>query len=516
MTASDPYRPFRDIIAEKARLHPEKPYVVAVDQEKSLTYGELGRLANRMAHFFRTQGLAANDRVLLLAENSIEGMVAYLGTLRYGATLCTVNVELNEAHLAEIIRSLAPRLVLAQAGLGLERYQSETSALWRELGAWSPDGAPTGFFAEIGDLPAEDDIAPVHGRDDFAVIFYTSGTVAKPKGVIYSYATLFYNFVAVAEMVGLGADDRLLDFRSHSWISAQEMGLGGPLTSGATIIMAKRFSQSRYFDWIKTHRATIGVCVPTGINMLLNKPHDVHGRDMPHLRFMTSSSAPLLVEQWKAFEAQYGIRVAQGYGASECGWMTGIDGPRRRYGTAGKPLIFQRIRIVDDEGRALPQGAIGEIEAGGGKQQSFGYLLPGGAIEKMPLGAIRTGDLGFFDEDGYLHVTGRVKELIIRGGVNIAPLEIDGVLAEHPDVGEAMTLGVPDPIWGEEVVAFVAPKPGGALDIAAILAHCAARLPEFKRPKQIYSRPALPKTARGKLDRNALVEEWMRLHTSAR
>ena len=184
------------------------------------------------------------------------------------------------------------------------------------------------------------------------------------------------------------------------------------------------------------------------------------------------------------------------------------DRETRRIGTVGRPLKYQAVEIVNEAGAALPPGATGEIETGG-PQHAFGYLVPDGSIELMPA-RIRSGDIGFIDPDGYLHVTGRAKDLIIRGGVNISPMEIDGVLHDHPAVAEACTLGIPDPIWGEEVVAFVALKPGNTCAAADILAHCAAKLPEFKTPKQIRFRDVLPKTSRGKLDRIALAGEWKR------
>ncbi len=511
---SDTYRPFHSILAENARRSPDKTYMHSIDQGKSITYGEMFATSNRIARFLADRGFRANDRLLLLAENSIEHVAVYLGVLGYGATLATVNVEMNQAHLAGIVKAVDPKLVLCQEGLGLEKLSGGAPDFSSGLGDWAADGG-SGFFESIAGLSDAGDAPRVGARDDIAVIFYTSGTVAKPKGVLYTHETLFSNFDAVAEMIGLGEADRILDFRPLSWISAQEMILGGPLTRGATAVLAKKFSSSRYFDWVRTYQVNIGVCVPTALNMLINRPADVTARDMPHLRFMTSSSAPLLIEQWKRFEEMYGIPVAQGYGSSEGGWISGAHRDSRRMGTVGRPLKYQRVRIVDRDGHDLPAGEPGEIEVGGGKQQAYGYLREDGAIERMPEGGVRTGDLGFLDEDGYLHITGRTKDLIIRGGVNIAPMEIDGVLAEHPDIAEAATVGVPDPVYGEEVVSYVACRPGAVLTADAVFAHCVSRLADFKMPKEVLFRDSLPKTGLGKLDRNALIEDWKRSRAAA-
>jgi len=282
------------------------------------------------------------------------------------------------------------------------------------------------------------------------------------------------------------------------------MSLGAPLVAGATCFMAGKFSASRYFDWLGKYDINIGFVVPTIVNMLINRPHDVTGRDLPHLRFLTSSSAPLLDEQWRRFEEMYAIRLAQSFGSSEGGNTAAHRGAARKIGSIGPAQKYQDIRIVDGDGRRLAEGETGEIIVGGGRQQAFGYLLPDGAIERLAEDGHHTGDLGYFDADRHLHITGRAKELIIRGGVNIAPLEIDAVLAGHADVAEAGTIGVPHPVYGEEVVAFVAPRPGAVLAEAALIAHCAGRLPDFKAPKEIIVLDALPRTPRGKLDRPAL------------
>jgi acyl-coenzyme A synthetase/AMP-(fatty) acid ligase len=507
-TVADSYRSFHDIVAENARRWPDRVYVHSIDQDKSLTYAALNGLANRFARLLHHKGFKAGERVLLLAENSVENLAVFVSTLRYGAALATVNVEMNQAHLGEIIAAVAPTLVLCQEGLGLEGLKDKAPGEWRTLGEWFEDGSGTGLFGELEQLSDADDIASVAGPGDPAVIFYTSGTVAKPRGVIQTHATAYYNYDATADYLGLSPGDRVLDFRSFSWLSAQHMSLGAPLVAGATTVIAKNFSTTLYFDWLAAHEINIGFVVPTVINMLLERPAQMRGAGLPHLRFLTSSSAPLLVEQWKRFEETYGITLAQSAGSSEGGNTAAHRGDKRKIGTIGPPLKYQDIRIVHEDGGECETGESGEIVVAGGRQQAFGFLMPDGSIEKLDAHGHHTGDLAFFDGDGHLCITGRVKELIIRGGVNISPVEIDGVLVELPGIAEAGTVGVPDAIWGEEVVSFVVCAAGARPSEAEIRAHCRTRLPEAKIPKRIVFRDTLPKNPRGKLDRGALAEGW--------
>lgn len=504
---TDTYRSIHSVVADNAGRIPDKVYVHCIDQDKSITYGELGALTNRMARYLLDRGIGANDRVLVLAENSVEFMATFVGVLRLGATIATANVEMNRAHLAEIVRAVDPKLVLCQNGLGLEALGDRAPGTWMRFGEWHKDGGSTGFFGALDGLDPDDDIDPVCGPDDIGVIFYTSGTEAKPKGVMETHSGVWHNFDATADAVQLGQDDRMLDCRSYTWLSAQNMSLGGPLTRGATVFMSKRFSQSRYFDWIRDYEINIGVAVPTVINMLMNRPLDFSGAHTPHLRFMMTSSAPLSPEQWKRFEDMYGVRLCQSYGCSEGGLMASHRGTERKIGTVGLPLKYQEMRVVDPAGNALPAGGTGEIVVAG-RQKSYAYLHADGQIEVLPEDGHRTGDLGFLDEDGHLHVTGRLKDVIIRGGVNISPVEIDNVLAEHPDVAEAAALGVPDPIYGEEVVCCVVCRDGAVADADSVLAHCRTRLADFKAPKQVMFLDALPRNDRGKLDRAAVARTW--------
>lgn len=508
------YRSFRDIVADNAARWPERPYVISIDQDdKRLTYGQIGPLSNRVAHDLAARGIGARDRVLLLSENSVETMAAFVSVLRHGATLATVHAGMNRTHLAEILHAISPKLVLYEEGQGLETLRDEGApGDWRALGTWQPEAARcTGYFADISALP-EEDAPTVAAPDDPGVIFYTSGTVAKPKGVIQTHATAYYNYDATADYLELAPGDRVLDCRSYSWLSAQHMSLGAPLVAGATTVMAKHFSRSRYADWLRRYEVNIGFVVPTMINMLLQDPPALTAADVPHLRFLTCSSAPLLDEQWRRFEETFGIVLAQSCGSSEGGNTAAHRGADRRIGTIGKPQKYQVIRIVDADDNDLPPGATGEIVVTGGKQQAYGCLMPDGTIDRMPADGHRTGDLGFIDDEGHLHITGRMKELIIRGGANISPLEIDSVLCRHDAVAEAGAIGVPDPIYGEEVVAYVALKPGADAEGDTLTAHCAGHLPPFKTPKAIYFLETLPKNARGKLDRAALVDHYKAHH----
>jgi long-chain acyl-CoA synthetase len=202
------------------------------------------------------------------------------------------------------------------------------------------------------------------------------------------------------------------------------------------------------------------------------------------------------------------VPIAQGYGSSETGWIAAMPGEARRLGTVGRPFAYHRLAIVDADGRQLPPGEIGQIESGGFAGHPYRYLAEDGSVRTSSRGRIRTGDLGLLDGDGFLCLTGREKEVIIRGGVNISPVEIDSFLMRRPELIEVATVGVPDAIYGEEVVSYVVARPGVTLDADELLRYCSDGLPAFKAPKEIVLSTSLPKSERGKLDRRALAQRW--------
>jgi acyl-coenzyme A synthetase/AMP-(fatty) acid ligase len=565
----------REWIDRAARLHPDKPYVVSVEHGRVITFAEFARLVRRIGSLLKRAGIATNDRVALLAGNSIEHVVCYVGVMAYGATICVVHVEMNRRHLGGILAQLRPRLSLCdddlmheiaeasdhtQSGaprlrestlrpadasprpcgegiaIGIERsgaavahapdtppQPSSTTegpraaspsidrlplAPCLPLGRWDAPDAGTWFAAVAGCDPSGAHIPQTTAGHD-GVIFFTSGTTDRPKGVVLSYREQVGNVTPMAAAFGISAADRIYDFRSFNWASAQLFGVLGTLCCAATLVMRRNFSATRFFDDIRTHGVTVAAGNPTTINMLLGGGHTIRAGDVPALRFMTSSSAPLAEREWRRFEDRFGIPVAQCYGSSETAWISINPGRDRRFGTVGQPLAYQRLAIVDGTGRKLPPGEIGEVEVGAWQDNEYRYIDDNGAVRVNSRGRMRTGDIGYLDADGFLHLTGREKDLIIRGGVNISPAEIDGVLMQRAEIAEAATVGVPDAVWGEEVVSYVTLRPGEPFVADELMRHCVAQLPHFKAPKQIVLRDALPKSERGKLDRKALVTEWV-------
>lgn len=508
----DCYRPMVELLRGHAERAPDQLCLHSIDQETSLTWGQLYRLTNRLAAFLHEKGIAANDRVAVLTDNSLENALLYYGVQRYGATFCTVNVEINARHLREMLARLEPRLVLWHDQLDADALGAGAPGEWISFGDSDPDGANArdgGLFSILDGYPDSPELPPVGGEDDACCICFTSGTSDRPKGVIHSFGNYHMIGEQTAYLWGLTEEDRVLEYRSFSWSSAHQIVLHPLLIGGGALLFARRFSQSRFFDWIRDLKPTCAIGIPTVVNMLLNRPADVSDDDLAGLRFMSCSTAPLMPHQHEAFERRYGIKLIQHYGMSEGGTVAGNHYASRRIGSVGKPGLFQNLRIVDESGQTLPAGEVGEIEIGG-PQNANGYLNPDRSIEPVRGRRLRTGDLGYLDEDGYLYVTGRGKDLIIRGGVNIAPLEIDAAVSSHPGISEAATIGVPDPIYGEALVTYVVPAASSALTVEDVVRHCAEVLPVFKRPQEIVITDALEFNARGKVDRNALKARWER------
>ncbi len=496
-------------VATQAETNSDKTFIRSVDQNRSITYREFFQTCCKISEFFNRNGFVKNDRIALMSNNSIEHLLTYIGTMFYGLTICTIHVEMNALFLDEIIDSIKPKLILFDDEEGLE-LNSIQNIQTVPLGDFQKPIKGT-FFEKLCNFSSsqfESLGSPVNELDDIASIFYTSGTSSKPKGVMYNFRDLFENATEVARGFNLSTNDRILDFRSFNWMSAQVLSALGTVSVGATLILARKFSSSQFFYWIRDHKVTVAVGNPTTINMLINKPSEIKGGRIPHLRFVTSSSAPLLLADWQKFEELYDIQISQGYGSSETGWISASHENCRKKGSVGKPLPYQNLTIVNDERDKLPPCSIGHIELGPHSDTEFKYLGEDGEKKISATGRVLTGDMGHLDEDGFLFLSGRQKELIIRGGINISPAEIENTLLKLSGIAEAAVIGLEDNLYGESVAALVVLRDGCDLEPSLIINHCKDNLTSIKIPTSLSFVSDLPKTDREKLDRKNLKKLW--------
>ena len=504
------YESVADLLARYRARDPQKPAIVDVDADCAITFGELDRITTDIGVFLKSRGLAKGGRVLLLSDENLEKLLIWLGVWRIGAVICPFNTEINEKQMAELAAALDPALVVYHKHVDVAAMLGDLRAPRLRFGDRLRHGGADSrdeFFSMLPRGRSGEEIPERNDADDTACVFCTSGTTARPKIVVYDHAAYWLNGLDTLEFLGLSEHDRTLEYRSFGWNSAQVLSLLPFLQKGLTLHIAKRFSHSRFFDWVQKYGITFSAGVPTVLNMLLNKPLGYTAKDIPTLRLMSCSTAPLTAQQWAQFEEMYGVKLLQLYGMSETGWVCGNRYYTRKIGTVGLPALHQELKIADAEGNECPAEVEGEITVGG-PQMAIGYLLDDGSIEPVRGKRIKTGDLGIKDADGFVRVTGRTKDLIIRGGVNIAPQEIDEILLKHPGILDAAAVGVPDKIYGEEVVCYVIAKDAD-LSAASVQQHCGKFLPPAKMPKEVAIVTELPKSERGKVLRDKLREAWI-------
>ena len=504
----DEYTPLADQIAKNALNQGNIVAFVSADTGEGITWKELSKWIGRLAVFLGGHGIQANDRLVVLGKNSLEHLILYYGIQAYGATYCTINTDINQNHLCEMLARVEPNLILWDEELNQDAIGHGSVGKWL---SFKNRNATTGLFSKLSKLKCDGQTNAENELEDRCVICFTSGTSAQPKGVLHSFS----NYQAIAQHQlnrwSLNSSDRVLEFRSFSWASAHMISLNATIMAGATLIFAKSFSRSRFVDWITIHQPTIIVAVPTVINMLLEEPIENGDQVFASVRFISCSTAPLMPQAHQRFEEIYGVKLVQLYGMSE-GGIVAANGPHSRIiGSVGKAGMYQQISIRDATGNALEMGKIGEIETISA-QHAQAYLHAEKKIEPIRGKPLRTGDLGYLDKHGFLHITGRAKDVIIRGGINISPLEIDAFLSKHPDVIEAVTFGIPDTVYGENIVSWATVSDSSKVSVSELMKYCKNSLPSTKCPKTIEIIENMPKNDRGKIDRNAARELWQSIH----
>ena len=508
-----PFRSVAESLARFRRRDAHKQAIIDLDQNTAIDFEHLDIVTRAIASELKLRGIGHGDTVVLLANEVLEKLILWIAIWRVRAAVCPIAVELHEGHLSFIARLVRPKLILIDEELDQRRLQGSDVPIVR-FGRWRHEASKCGeYFRSAMGMQAPDGTDEKNAPEDVAGLVCTSGTTDRPKIVVYDQGCYWLQGLDSIDMLGLTENDRTLEYRSFGWNSAQILSLLPFLQLGPTLHIARRFSNSRFFDWIRDNQITFAAGVPTVLNMLLNRP-DLGRPEIPSLRLMSCSSAPLAPDQWARFEDRYGIELLQLYGMSEAGWICGNTHYKRRIGTVGPPAIHQEFAIVDQDGNQCPTNTEGEVTVGG-PQVSIGLLLDDGRIAPVRGRRFKSGDLAVMDEDGFVRITGRTKDLIIRGGINISPIEVDSVLLAHPGLADAATLGVPDPVYGEEVIAFAVRHEGSMPDEQAVLSYCADRLPLPKCPKRIVFVAELPKSERGKVLRDRLREQYVGLGAAA-
>lgn len=344
--------------------------------------------------------------------------------------------------------------------------------------------------------------------DDTAVIIYTSGTTGRPKGAELSHFQLFMNCTVSSGLFGIEPDDVAMAVLPFFHIYGLSSIINCTVRHGGTMSLVPRFDAQAVVEAMERHGVSVFVGVPTMYQALMQV--DTAGRDLARLRVASSGGAAMPEALMKAFEQKFGILILEGYGLSETASTAVMNqgADNRRPLSIGKPIWGVELRIIDADGKDLPSGAqnVGEILLRGHNVMKGYYRDPEGTAQALRNGWLHTGDLAYRDEDGFVFVVDRIKDLIIRGGYNVYPREVEEVLYAHPSVAEAAVVGRPDERLGEEVVAVVAVRPGAGQDAEALIAHCRENLAGYKCPREILFMAELPKNGSGKLLKRELRE----------
>ena len=468
-------------------------------------------LSGRIANVLSGLGVAPGDRIAMQAEKSSAALALYLACLRAGAVFLPLNTAYTTAELAYFIEDAEPRLVVCDPGAeaALRPIAERHGATLLTL-----DGDGQGSLAEQAAGAPEVFATALREREDLATILYTSGTTGRSKGAMLSHGNLLSNVDALVETWRFTAEDVLLHalpiFHAHGLYVATNI----TLRVGASMIFLPKFDLGQALD--RLPEATTMMGVPTFYTRLLSDAR--FDRDLvSHMRLFISGSAPLLAETHRAFEARTGHRILERYGMTETSMNTSnpYEGERRP-GTVGFPLPGVAVRVVDPAtGAELPRGEVGGLEVRGPNVFKGYWRMPEKTAEEFRAdGFFITGDQAMLDADGYVTIVGRAKDMVISGGYNVYPKEVETEIDALPGVLESAVVGVPHPDFGEGVVAAVVPQPDAGIDEAAIRTGLADRLAKYKQPKSVFFLEALPRNTMGKVQKNVLRERWADLFQS--
>ncbi len=472
-----------------------------VEGGEPVTYGALAEATASLAASLRERGVGAAARVALLLPNSDAFVAAYYASLRVGAVVVPLNVLLSRNEIEARLASADVKLVVTDRERAAALEGLDTTAAEVE----SP-------LASVGDSPTPELVE--RADDDTAVILYTSGTTGGPKGALLTHGGLRANAESCRQAFELTDADVLLGAAPFSHVFGMSFLMNATLLSRAKVVLIGRFEPAAALAAMVEHGVTVFGGVPTMFGALLAAAGDA--RALPPLRLAHAGGAPLPLETLRAFEERFRCPVLEGYGLTEISGVatTHRVGRPQKPGSAGTPVPGTELRIVSLDGDVVASGERGEVQLRGASVISEYRIGEDVVAATDDDGWLSTGDVGYVDDDGYLFLVDRKKDMIIRGGYNVYPREVEEVLYEHPGVYEAAVIGVPDETYGEEVVAVVVAQPGHECDPEDVKAFVRERVAAYKYPRHVVLVDNLPKGPSGKilkreLDRDSLARALM-------
>ena len=467
--------------------------IVIHNKDESVTHDAMADQIYRLTAVLRKRGVGRGDHVILAMNNSIDWLVSLFAILGTGAVVVPVNPGLRPREMCNIANHCTPSLAIIEAEL--EGHFSDVATSFPRI----VRGGDTNEWRRC--IERAEPVAFVADVDagDPALIFYTSGTTGVPKGVVRSHGAELAAATATADHIGIGPSDKSLVMGSLAFVYPLVINTLSAMIGGASIVLLDRFNPQLAADAIERHCVTIMMGVPTMYAMLMDYT-DQNPRDLSSVRCAFSGGASL-TEALCVKAREKGLELLDFWGLTECTPATTFDprrDRRRRPESCGQPMPGVAVKVVDEALNDVPAGEVGEVMLAGPMVMTEYYLNPVATREALIDGWIRSGDLGRVDEEGYLHLVGRKKDLIIRGGANIYPIDVEDVLYAHDDVSQCAVVGKPDPVFGETVIAYVVSK-SGMLTAQDLVDHCGAHLADYKVPGDIIFMPELPKGPTGKI-----------------
>ena len=482
---------------------------VAIETDNGLNYSwrDMERATAMLANLLVSLELPAGSRVAVQVEKSVEAVLLYLATLRAGYVFLPLNTAYQSAEIEYFIGNAEPAVVVCSS-----RNFGWVSKLAFQAGTrhvFTLDDDRSGTLLERA-AHCSDRHTPVERQpDDLAAILYTSGTTGRSKGAMLTHGNLLSNALVLKDYWGWKPGDVLIHALPIFHVHGLFVALHGALLNGSKMIWMAKFDPKKVIE--KLPEATVFMGVPTLYVRMLAEPA-LTREAASHMRLFIAGSAPLLLETFQAWQQRTGHTILERYGMSETIMLTSnpYDAAQgeRRGGTVGFPLPGVSLRVAGDDGQTLPTGEIGGIQVKGPNVFKGYWRMPEKTKEEFTAdGYFKTGDVGKIDERGYITIVGRSKDLIISGGYNVYPAEIEGYINELPGVAESALVGVPHPDFGEVGVAVVVRKPGAALDGEQIIATLKSKLANFKIPKKCFVVDDLPRNTMGKVQKNVLREQ---------